>query len=506
MEIGLRGVCWTYMSSLITVAACSDTNLLTVLHTSDVAGHVVSLRYREHAAYHGGLLRCATLIERVRSEVDYVLVVDAGNLLEGSPESIVSRGALPAQAIRYMGYQARVAAPGIGTSSIRSAAAFLDGYVPRVSATIWPDRGEVEEPFSVPLWRVLSIGPLRVGVVGWDGPGIPGACTFPNEAQHRFAEGVRSLRGERPDVSVLLFYTRRWHSVSELKAGIRDMVYRYPDFDLILGGGSRASVPGFRAGNTWYGQADDGGRSVGRFDLLVNHTTGLVDVTRAELMPAGRAVPEQAALRRRLGAKLGRIERQLTDVIGYSELRIDGGSRHPGQSSLQELMSRSLVEGLGVDIVLMGKEKGGYLAKGAIQYGDILRAVPSIERWASLALTPRELRAVLAENLTDWSTSKFLGIHGATYTARLESQKMFVEELRLVEGGPPHGRRRLHVLFKADIVDAPGRHEAFSSFRDRGECRWETHTVDIYQLVIDYIKKYQPLRVQPQRGLRLIEE
>ena len=173
--------------------------------------------------------------------------------------------------------------------------------------------------------------------LGW--PGILGECTFPNEVQHRFAERVRALRGERPDVSVLLLYTRRWHSVSELKAGIRDMVYRYSDFDLILGGGTRGSVPGFRVGNTWYGQADDGGRSVGRFDLLVNHTTGLADVTRAELMSAGRAVPEQAALRRRLGAKLGRIGRQLTDVIGYTELRIDGGSKHPGKSSLQELVS-----------------------------------------------------------------------------------------------------------------------------------------------------------------------
>ncbi len=58
---------------------------VTVLVTSDIHGHVLPIRYVDNETADFGLLKLASIIERTRREREHVLVIDNGDLLQGTP-------------------------------------------------------------------------------------------------------------------------------------------------------------------------------------------------------------------------------------------------------------------------------------------------------------------------------------------------------------------------------------------------------------------------------------
>ena len=78
---------------------------LVVLHTNDHHGHPVAF-FNYPAPNVGGLPARATLINKIRSEEDNVLVLDAGDLNTGRPESNFFKAEPDIIGYNYIGYDA----------------------------------------------------------------------------------------------------------------------------------------------------------------------------------------------------------------------------------------------------------------------------------------------------------------------------------------------------------------------------------------------------------------
>ena len=76
---------------------------VTILHTADLHGRVATDRPEG-----GGLLRCAAAIRSARSRDARALLVDVGDLFQGSAESFLSEGRVVAECVRALGYDALV--------------------------------------------------------------------------------------------------------------------------------------------------------------------------------------------------------------------------------------------------------------------------------------------------------------------------------------------------------------------------------------------------------------
>lgn len=84
-----------------------DAPLLTILHTNDT--HARHEPFPAESFAHaglGGALRRARLIDAIRSEAQPVLLLDAGDLLQGTPWFTAFRGRLEARMMAAMGYDA----------------------------------------------------------------------------------------------------------------------------------------------------------------------------------------------------------------------------------------------------------------------------------------------------------------------------------------------------------------------------------------------------------------
>ncbi|HKU60441.1 MAG TPA: 5'-nucleotidase C-terminal domain-containing protein [Gemmatimonadales bacterium] len=157
-------------------AQVPDSAHLVLVATTDAHGHATAWDYLAHRPYPGGLVRVATAVDSLRRRYPgQVVVLDAGDLLQGSPLAEYRRRAGPQdpdpliEAMNLVGYDA--ATPGdrdlqVGMDALRQevgAAAF-----PWVSANLRL------EPAGTPAFQpsaVVQRQGVRVGITGFTTPG-----------------------------------------------------------------------------------------------------------------------------------------------------------------------------------------------------------------------------------------------------------------------------------------------------------------------------------------------
>src|SRR3954451_6986509 len=188
-----------YLSSMLPLllavslaAQVPDTAHLVLVATTDVHGHITAWDYLAHRAYPGGLARVATAVDSLRRRYPgQVVVVDGGNLLQGSPFAEYRRRVGPqdpdplVEAMNLVGYDA--ATPGgadleDGIEALRQAAA--GARFPWVSGNLRSD------PAGTPVFQpgaVVQRQGVRVGITGftalevmaWNGARMSGARLVP---------------------------------------------------------------------------------------------------------------------------------------------------------------------------------------------------------------------------------------------------------------------------------------------------------------------------------------
>src|SRR3989454_9761766 len=80
--------------------------LITILHTNDTHSQIDPIFENETYPGQGGVARRATLINRVRKENPNTLLIDAGDVLQGTPYFNVDNGEVEYKATARSGYDA----------------------------------------------------------------------------------------------------------------------------------------------------------------------------------------------------------------------------------------------------------------------------------------------------------------------------------------------------------------------------------------------------------------
>ena len=193
----------------------SDTVQLAVVATTDIHGRVRGWDYVRDAEAPGGLSRAATILETLRARyADRVVLVDAGDLLQGNPFAHYyatedRRRPHPVMdALNALGYDA--ATPGnhefdYGLELLARATG--DATFSYVSANI--TRGGGDSLWFAPS-VVLTRGGVRIGITGFTTPGVMvwDRALLQGKARVRRVEetapaALRGLAAARADVKIV---------------------------------------------------------------------------------------------------------------------------------------------------------------------------------------------------------------------------------------------------------------------------------------------------------------
>jgi len=368
---------------------------LTILHTNDTHGRLLPFSYPEvfdansdlarlaHRRNIGGIARRAAIATVVRSEPGrQTLLVDAGDICDGTPFSTEFKGEADVAAMNAAGYD--LACP--GNHELNNTVAQLRKLV---SAARYPTicANLVENGTGKPFLRryvIRQVGPVRVaffGLLTTDAGKYPAAregltVTSPVEAAKRLAPALR----KQADLVVALTHI----GIDEDRALAR----RVPDVDVIVGGHSHTLLPqpllvpqpSRRQGSvrgTIIAQNFQWGGTLGRLDLTLSKgPTGHWSIQRyaGRLLPVTSSTrPDPAVARvvdrwwRPIASKYGR-------VVGTAL----GDFARKGQDRAEyNLMCDAMRATTGADFHM--ENLGGVrspLARGPITYADLVTMDP----------------------------------------------------------------------------------------------------------------------------------
>jgi 2',3'-cyclic-nucleotide 2'-phosphodiesterase / 3'-nucleotidase len=202
-----------------TAIVLPDTLDLVILSTTDVHGWIMPWDYyNDTPEERFGLVKAATLIDSIRSEHDFTVLLDAGDWLQGNPlaeyyATVDTTQPYPfLQAVDYLNYDAVV----LGNHEFDFSIDLLDKRIeetktPIIGANMYHHNTDI--PVFTP-YILTSFGELTVGVIGlntpgtavWNRPRLEGRIDFVDgaDAAKRF---VPKMIDEGADVIIALAHT-----------------------------------------------------------------------------------------------------------------------------------------------------------------------------------------------------------------------------------------------------------------------------------------------------------
>lgn len=255
---------------------------LTVLYTNDTHSRLDPFpSYAGKLAGLGGIARRKTIIDEVRKNHKYTLLLDAGNAFEGSPYFDLFHGKLSYQAMSKLGYDAATLGNHEFDNGVEELSeALKDAKFPIVCANYY--FGDTPLAGQVKNYIIREFGGLSVGIFGL-GIDFKGLVSPEHHKGIRYEDPVlisqamlRSLKTYgNCDFIICLSHLGFEYSddrISDLK-----LAHAVDGIDLIIGGHTHSQmkkphmVDKGAGKRTLITQAGYGGAEIGRIDLYFDH-------------------------------------------------------------------------------------------------------------------------------------------------------------------------------------------------------------------------------------------
>ncbi len=391
---------------------------LTILHTNDTHGHLLPFSYPDVVEANsmvslvkvrrniGGVARRATLVKRIKAETKHTtLVVDCGDICDGTPFSTEYFGSADIAAMNAIGYD--LATPGnheYNNTPAQVRKMIAEAKFPLLSAnsTVKGTKDLVYKPYVIKEIDGVKIAFL--GLMTYDARTYPAAKeAFEMEPPIETAKRLVPELRKQADIIIALTHIGVEEDI-ELAAAV-------PQIDVIVGGHSHTLVPKpvlvprptdlrpYSVRGAVIVQAHQWGGSLGKLDLTFHKEPAdswTVSKYNGVLLPITSALaedPETAAvvakywepIKGKFGAEIGKADSDFTE-IGDNQAEYN-------------LVADAVREQMGVEFAI--ENQGGVRApivRGVITYGDMVTVDPFGNTIVTFKATGKQIKAILARN------------------------------------------------------------------------------------------------------------
>jgi 2',3'-cyclic-nucleotide 2'-phosphodiesterase (5'-nucleotidase family) len=394
----------------LTAAERESHHTVAIIHTTDLHGHIMPTRSYEGEENLGGFARCATRIREWRRMFPDSLLVDLGDVYQGTPVSHHSQGNLMMRLFNLLDYDAW--APGnhdfdwgraaleanlaISKSPALCGNIMLDGKSPGTLDGSWK---------NVLPWTMRESGGFRIALVGLVTPGLPywlspetlGGVTVENPVD-ALRKSVAAARDAGADAVVLMAHMG-FRPRDDFANPVREILSEVPGVDLFLGGHTHQNQPLWKQGRVFCSQAGYHGIHLGRVELTFHRGSRKLIGRDAmtELMEPGieldpavihMAQPDISATAEQLSRKIATVT---------ATIRAGGGG-NPLASLFCECFADALQrDGKPVDGVYHGTFRTGDLEPGDLTVADCWRLIPFENLLVTAKLDAGDLIGILTE-------------------------------------------------------------------------------------------------------------
>lgn len=444
---------------------------LVVLGTTDVHAHLLPYRYATDEPTENSLAQVATLVDSIREAEPRVVLVDSGDLLQGTPlgeyQARVARDSVhPAiAAMNAMEYDAAA----LGNHEFNYGLDFLEAALaeaefPFLAANIHA-HGRDSLPF--PPYTLVDRDGLVVGVLGlttpgvalWDRAHVEGRLDF-RDLVAAARVWVPRLREAGADVIVVAAHSGVGPGssygdvpgVPEENAVAR-LAIEVPGIDVIFAGHTSEPIGGLRVGGTLILHAGRAADHLAVAELTVRRTRAGVEVVSEGSVISTRGVRPDPALRALVADAHERTVAWLGEPIGWTPDRWSADGARFEDTPIVDLIGRVQAEVTGAELSAAAIfDRSAGFGPGPITRRDILGLYIYPNTLRAVLLSGADLRAYLERSalyFRTWPTDRLVNDSVPGYNFDMLSGVDYALDLRREPG------RRLVSLRYGDAPVAP---------------------------------------------------
>lgn len=487
------------------LAAADKPITITFLDTNDLHAHVTPFTIRGKS--YGGYARLATIVRQTREREKNVLLLNAGDVFQGTLYFNTYEGLADAAVLTAMGMDAGT----LGNHEFDRGPEVLSTYV---SAAGWPivdaNLDLQRERFlrgKIAKYVVLQVGGEKVGIVGADTPDAPNISSpGPNVEFRDVVPSVQAAVDEltASKVNKIVVVTHIGYEEDQ------KMVKSLHDVDLVVGGHSHTplgtpDLPGWQKAEGPFPtivkdlkgvevpivQAYEWGKVIGRITLEFDGAGHVKQIKDAKAIVVDDTVPEDRKIKGMVAAFEKPILAVQNAVVGETKAAL-GREREGGDSVMSDVIADAMqAKTASMGSVAAFVNKGGVrsaIDPGKITYGQAVSVAPFNNTLVLLDLTGAELKAALLEGIgKNGSGGQLTPSAGTSYTIRGNDAQV------TIAGQPLDPTKTYRVTFYNFTSNGGDSHFVLRDAKGR---RVDTGLLDIDALV-DYLKAHSPLDPGP---------
>ena len=456
---------------------------ISIFHTTDLHGHIRPTQTYGGIANVGGLARCAAQIRKWRKSNPHSLLVDVGDVYQGTAVGWMTRGRLMIDLFNKLQYDAWV----LGNHEFDwGPEVVLDAVsrstMPVLSANLKIEgkrAGTLDDP-AHPLSRIVphmvkTVGGFRIGLIGLITPGLSywlrPELLMGYEAMDPVAtlqESIRYLREEAKVDAIVVCGHMGLKEVGDFANPVRALLELEDGPDVYIAGHTHRDHPSQLENKTLYTQADYFGIHCGRVDLSFDMENRRIIEKRAQSILMDERIPEDPLVLEAASDNLKDAAGYLSSEIGELNIGLSGKRDGPAiPSSLQALISSAAIhaarkEGIQVDGVFHGTFGGGNLQPGRKTIADAWEILPYDNRLLVLELTREELVGVINEAMEAGGDRALFGFEVELANAEAPKgetgRRRFVRGLRSLRRSTPSSPgHRYSIVFNSYDAQSGGK-------------------------------------------------
>lgn len=494
------------------LALNSDTICISILHTTDIHGHILPTSDYDGNPDRGGLARCVTQIRRWRRQNPDSILIDVGDVYQGTDVSLRNKGDLMIDLFNHLGYDAWVFGnhefdwgiepfhQALQRSAMRVLAAntILEGK----PAGEFPD---AEHPLAkIRPFILKEIAGIKLAIVGITTPGmsfwLPREFTKGIDFQHPVEPVRRAIaraKSEGADAIVLTGHMglKPRTGGDDFANSVTALTSEFPEAAVFIGGHTHQAIPSRLTNGVLFTQSDHFGIHVGRVDLLFDRNSKKLLAREAICELMDNRVHLDDVVMSRAKSQLAESDAALAQPIGELAQTLHAQGR-PGQpSDIEKLVGAAIAESLlernvVVDGVMHGVfDENADVFAGPKTVNDIWSIIPYENYIVTAELTSDEIKAAMEEVFASHERRNLLG-----FAVKLQGRGVDhrITSVTLQDGRPLERTKKHVIAFNSFDSRSAGHH--FMKLRallESPSANRVMHPVQTRDALIDYFRRHK---------------
>ena len=496
-------------------ALSPDRVCVSILHTTDLHGHILPTFDYDGIPDRGGLARCATQIRRWRLENPNSILIDIGDVYQGTDVSLRNKGALMIDLLNHLEYDAWVVGNhefDWGMECFESA--LRQSNMPVLAANMSMEgksAGEftdAKHPFvKIRPFILKEVAGIKIAIVGVTTPGMP-FWLWPEFTRGLdFRHPVEPVRREIANAksagadSIVL----TGHMGLKTRTGGDDfantvmaLTSEFPEVAVFIAGHTHQDIPNRLTNGVLFTQADHFGIHAGRVDLLFDRNSKKLLRRDAICEVMDNRVSVDQIVLSRAKSQLAESSAALSEPIGELAETLRGGSRPGRPSDVERLIGTAIIEMLlersvTVDGVMHGTfDDKADLVAGTKTVNDVWKILPYENYVVTARLRPDEIKIAMEDVFGSHEKRNLLGFELKTEGRGDDCR---IVSMTLANQQPLDRNKKYIIAFNSFDARSGGHH--FMKLRallERPEANCILHPVQTRDALIGYFQRHKIVR------------